>query len=306
MPWAWLTAAVAANVAVWLVTWLFVDRRRGRNRLMFWLVLSFVTSLIPLLVPLSDKPLRFAASLVTITTLVKLGDIFLTPGTISLFSLTRCVAYFTNGFWHVLRLPPPLVARSRDIRWITWTLPTALMTIAMTNCVFRADWSRHSVVSEHLAKVPVLVVAVVLTTNVLSSFWRLAGRHGFVPMQNILGARSPAEFWQRWNVPTAQFLFHDVYLPLGGRRHPIRATFLVFVISGLIHEYVIGIAAGRVTGLQLLFFLIQGIAAVVCSCGPRPKQAPRVATILTLTFNLATSALFFASLNTVLPFYQQR
>jgi hypothetical protein len=85
----------------------------------------------------------------------------------------------------------------------------------------------------------------------------------------------------------------------------MRATVATFVVSALVHEYVFGIALGRVQGYQTLFFLSQGLA-VTATARLKPagwKLWPWIAA--TLTFNLATSVLFFASINSVVPFYSR-
>ena len=45
------------------------------------------------------------------------------------------------------------------------------------------------------------------------------------------------------------------------RGGPVFATLAVFAVSGLMHEYVFGVATGRVQGWQMLFFMVQGCAA---------------------------------------------
>jgi len=118
-------------------------------------------------------------------------------------------------------------------------------------------------------------------------------------------ASSPAEFWRRYNRPVQQFFHDDLFLPWGGRRAPIRVTFSAFVVSALVHEYVFGIIVGRVQGYQTLFFLIQGLA-VIATLRARPHRGMKwIARAATLTFNLVSSVLFFASLNQILPFYSR-
>ena len=77
----------------------------------------------------------------------------------------------------------------------------------------------------------------------------------------------------------------------------------MFAFSAMLHEYLFSIAIGQVQGYQILFFLLQGLA-VVATQRVRPKgwrRLPRMAG--TLAFNLATSALFFASMNGIVAFY---
>jgi hypothetical protein len=78
----------------------------------------------------------------------------------------------------------------------------------------------------------------------------------------------------------------------------------VFVVSALVHEYVFSMAIGRVQGYQTAFFMIQGIA-VAATLRARPRGAAAVAAVAaTFAFNVASGVLFFASVNRVLPFYE--
>ena len=80
------------------------------------------------------------------------------------------------------------------------------------------------------------------------------------------------------------------------------ATLGVFLVSGLLHEYVFATALGRVQGYQLAFFSIQGIG-VVLTARARPPRA--VGIPATLAFLGLTSILFFASVQGFGPFYQE-
>ena len=140
----------------------------------------------------------------------------------------------------------------------------------------------------------------------LRGAYRLLGGTALDPMGNPITARTPAEFWRRWNHPAQQFLHEYAFMPAGGFRRAVRATMVTFGVSGLVHEYVFGIAAGRIQGCQLLFFSLQG-CAVAATMRCRPSGRMSVLWIAgTLVFNLATSVLFFQSVDAVLPFYWPR
>ena len=79
-----------------------------------------------------------------------------------------------------------------------------------------------------------------------------------------------------------------------------------FLVSALGHEYIFSTAAGRLQGYQTAFFLLQGlVVAATLRVRPRGWRAVAWGTG-TLAFNLASSVLFFASLDEVLPFYTRR
>jgi hypothetical protein len=125
-------------------------------------------------------------------------------------------------------------------------------------------------------------------------------------MDRPFTARTPADFWRRYNRNVQQFFWHDVFSGRSTRRAPILAMLLVFCLSALLHELLFYAAVGRVQGYQIAFFAIQGIAATLTA---RVKVkgrflVPWVAG--TLTFNLLTSVVFFASIHSIAPFYSRR
>ena len=77
-------------------------------------------------------------------------------------------------------------------------------------------------------------------------------------------------------------------------------------MSAILHEYIFWIAVGRLQGYQTAFFLLQGlVVAATLKVRPRGWRAVAWGTG-TLAFNLASSVLFFASMDEVLPFYAHR
>lgn len=121
-------------------------------------------------------------------------------------------------------------------------------------------------------------------------------------------AGSPREFWsRRWNLFVHRFAMRFVFVPFGGRRHPLSATFVVFVGSGLMHEYFVLACLGRpgaYTGSMMLFFVLQGLAVIAQTLllrrRPRPPRLPR---LLAVTLHIAwltlTGPLFFAPLGEI-------
>ena len=95
-------------------------------------------------------------------------------------------------------------------------------------------------------------------------------------------ARTPADFRRRYNRNMQQFFLEDVLKPLGDRLGRSGKIMIVFSLSAMLHEYVFGIATGRVQGYQTAFFLWA---------------------IGTSLFVLLSSTLFFASMQGVVPFY---
>jgi hypothetical protein len=303
----WYVIALAPAVAFAAALAFYPVRRKGgRGRTWAWLACSAVVALSPCLVPLDAKPVRFVASLTAITMLVKLYDVYVECGLAQHSSLHSYLAYLPNGFWLVLRKEPSRVPLVRDLRRLRWAVPALLVLMLLGVALWRQDWSAAPFAVEHALKVSLVILTVVLIANALAAAYRLLGGRALDFMNNPIAARTPADFWRRWNRPAQQFLSEYIFMPAGGLRRPVRATLVTFGVSGLIHEYVFGIAAGRIQGWQILFFTVQG-CAVVATAHIRPTGWTQSLWIAaTAVFNLSTSVLFFQSVDAVLPFYWPR
>jgi len=97
------------------------------------------------------------------------------------------------------------------------------------------------------------------TFHLASLLWRTAGVNAPPIMAAPLASTSLAEFWgRRWNLGFRQLAYDLVFRPLHRRLGPVTASFLVFVVSGLIHEAVISLPARAGYGLPTMYFVIQG------------------------------------------------
>jgi len=98
----------------------------------------------------------------------------------------------------------------------------------------------------------------------LALVWQSFGYGARPLMRKPLRSQSLSELWgSRWNTAFSD-LSRTVLLPRL-KPHIARplATFLVFVISGLIHDCVISLPAGGGYGLPTLYFIIQGAGVAV-------------------------------------------
>jgi hypothetical protein len=302
MPWNRL--ALAAALALTAAFAFYPVLRLGpRSRALAWLVCSTIVGLSPCLVPLTATPLRLLASLLAITLLIKLYDLYREAQLAVDLSLVTYLALLPNPFRLVLRKEPTRPPMIQDLLRLAFRVPAALLSVALCLILLRLDWSTVPFALEHVLKVSVAVSATVLLGNAAAAGFRLLGSPALDMMNAPLIASTPADFWRRWNLPVHQFLLEYVFLPAGGRRNPVRATLVTFAISGVVHEYVFGIASGRVQGCQFLFFMLQGVAAAA-TMRIRPRGPIAILwTAGTGAFNLVTSFLFFMSMNQVLPFY---
>lgn len=296
-----LATAVAAIATIAFIP--FIGMRRI-IRIPVGLICFAVVALTPCLVPLG-APQRLLSALVMACLLAKLIDLILGNNTVRhgfLFYAT----WLPNAFWLVLRRVPPGVTRRDDWRRFGISLSQTAVSLILVIGGFARNWADSPFFIEHCVKVIITYSGVVSFMRLTAVVWRLAGGRALDPMLSPWTAPTPADFWRRWNRP-AQSLFEEyAFRPAGGLRHPIRAAIAAFVASGLVHEHVFGIAAGQVQGVQMLFFLVQGLATVV-TMRLRPTgwwMLP--AALLTISFNLVTSLLFFQSVNSVVPFYSAR
>ena len=118
-------------------------------------------------------------------------------------------------------------------------------------------------------------------------------------------ATSPRDFWgRRWNRFVHRWAMRNVFAPVGGRRHPLRATLIVFFGSGVMHEYVVVAGAREIPehlGWMTLFFALHGIAVAgqmiaERRLGRRAWLARPAAVALHLVWLTATAPLFFTPL----------
>jgi hypothetical protein len=156
----------------------------------------------------------------------------------------------------------------------------------------------------------VVLVLFVVTVESLSrascGLERLAGFDTTPIIRDAYVSRTVTEFWRRYNDRVHDWFYRNVFRPAGGRRAPIRATVLVFLVSGLLHEAVFGIATSRFDGTQLAFFLLQAPAALASGRFERLARRGGIAGKVaahgsTIVFLYATSFLFFRGVSRIFP-----
>jgi hypothetical protein len=279
-----------------------------RPRAIFGLVLGAAIAIAPLLIPEHPRFFRLSGTLLAVTLSVKLYDLYWTAEAQTRVGIIAFAEYLFNPMALVLRR----VLRERQpaflavLRQFMISAISGTAAIFLTIRVFQIHWRNYSFALEHCSKLVSFFLIIQFLPNAISALFRILG----IPSTNFGGpfflARTPAEFWRWYNRPAGQFFQEYIFKPAGGRRRLVVATLATFAFSGLVHEYVFDIPAGRILGTQMAFFLIQGLAAIA-TIRLKPRgwlRGPAIAA--TLAFNLLTGLMFFSSMNAVLPFYVDR
>lgn len=169
---------------------------------------------------------------------------------------------------------------------------------------FRHDFSGASFWVEHAVKTLAVYLLVFDGQFVVATgLMRMLTGRSLEFSKNPILAHSPADFWRRYNREAGRFLSMDVLVPLVGTRALLPGTAIVFIASGALHEYLAWAISGRLLGYQMAFFGLQG-AATMLTLAWRPRGGVRVLGVVgTLAFNLLTSALFFASVDLFVDWY---
>jgi MBOAT, membrane-bound O-acyltransferase family len=276
-----------------------------RVRLVVLLGLAFPILLSPLVIPATAPFHRFLASLFSVMMLAKLYDLHVGADHGLKPNVRTFIVFLINPFSVVLRKldqEPHPTARENLVH-LARGMIGLIIGRAILIWLFRLDWEGQPFALEHSAKVVGFYLALLPGAAAAVAAWRWLGGTARDSMNQPYLARTPADFWRRYNRPMQQFFYEDIFKPVRGTRWPIRATLIVFTVSAIIHEYVFAIAIGRVQGYQAAFFLLQGFA-VVATMRIKPRHASSIPWIVgTLLFNLASSVLFFASMNGVVRFY---
>ncbi len=267
-----------------------------------WLLIVLSPWLIP-----AEQPLaRFLAAMSSVLIAIKVIDAWLDQRRRSLPPRSDLWAFLANPFILVRRCLPrerPVPGSTNLLRLVLGSMGCAV-GITLLNGLFRVDGQDWPFLLEHASKVTALMLAIISGLSAATALWRWSGGTARDYMDHPFAARTPADFWRRYNRNMQQFFWEDIFKPLGGHRTPVGTTLFVFGLSALLHEFIFYAAIGRVQGYQTVFFALQGVAAAT-TLRVRAKKGwaaiPWIAA--TLAFNLASSVFFFASIHEVTPFY---
>jgi MBOAT, membrane-bound O-acyltransferase family len=300
----WTVAGFAAPVLLALAMFP-VLARRGPVGLSATVLSCFVMLAAPWLIPADAPLLRFLAALSAAIVVIKVVDLVHDVRRGCAPSPREYVAFLFHPFTYVRRdltRERKVPARDSARTLLAGTLASALC-LWLFDSLFSVDWSAWPMLVEHASKAATFLLAICFGLTAGAALWRLCGGEARDFMDQPWAARTPADFWRRYNRNIQQFFEKHIFRSVGGRRAPHVAMLLVFGFSALMHEYIFSAAIGRVQGYQAVFFAVQGLAAAL-TAGVKARgwwALPSIAA--TLAFNLVSSVFFFASLHGVVPFY---
>ncbi len=100
--------------------------------------------------------------------------------------------------------------------------------------------------------------------EVVSLYWRSVGVDARPIMSSPFRSTSLSEFWgERWNLGFRQLSYDLIFRPLLRICGAGVASFLVFLASGLIHDFVISFPARGGYGLPTAYFMLQGAGVTI-------------------------------------------
>lgn len=215
------------------------------------------------------------------------------------FDFLLFIVTFATVRWETPRRPDPI----RAVRRLVTGLFLLGLAWLVRDLVLRLD--RHNPVQLFTSQLGLyLIVAGVCNLAVVKL--SLRGLDHDDVFHNPFGSLTPAEFWgRRWNSYVGHLLHRYVFLPTGGRRHPVRGLLAAFAVSGAMHELFFDFGTMKFNGGMLGYFLLQGGLVAVTSRSRSYRRLTRdfpvVAWVLTTVVMLLTGILFVRGMDGVDP-----
>jgi hypothetical protein len=313
-PLGWLILAILAAYGCAGVAAQVRHRRRGRSSgVLSWCFVPIVL-VCPLLVPSANVGLRAASAFVSGDIAFRMVDLFRQWEILTQRGAMREYFRFLVPF-PVLSVVYPdhkLRLRQRQRPWpailrILGGAAGFLLALLAVRSLSDVAMLRSNFALNHVAVLPIFLLGVESLSYAMCGLERLAGFDTTPIIRSAYLSRTPAEFWRRYNFRIHDWLYRNVYQATGGRRHPVRSILYVFLVSGLFHEVMFTVATSRLTGYQLVFFTLQGPAAL--ASGHLARLARRGGTVgncaargATILFMALTSVFFFDGVRRVFPF----
>jgi Acyl-CoA cholesterol acyltransferase len=308
------TWSIATAYIIAVAVWPLLKCRAKRNLVGAGLAIIGISSC-PALIPPENIMVRAFSCLLCIDPLFRVLDYArqLRKGTI--------IPVTWQAYWTFL-IPFPFLLtvfgekqQAKHTLHFEWRYVARLMVglsafaIAVFLCVqsHQVAALRESFLLDHLTKLLLFTIAVEMVSQAQIAFERLSGFYAVPIINHAYLARTPAEFWFRYNQRVRQWLYVNVFVPCGGRRLPLAGIIAVFLVSAIFHEFFFALATSRLDGYQFAFFMLQAPAVIL---SPRLERLAErgiggrlAAHGLTWLWFAGTSPLFFHGLDSVFPFF---
>jgi MBOAT, membrane-bound O-acyltransferase family len=311
----WIESAIAVvciYAAAWSL-WPILDRQSPRLR---HTAASLVGLILPLAGLLVERDAKLIRVLIAILGLLIGARMYSYWGSAPRGGFADYVWFLSFGLLnpHLVYSPSGFAASRpasprREVLRLLAASAVAGITAFVAYVLLQTDAANSSWLVNYLILVVAFSVIMQAFGQGCWAVWRLLGIRSKPLVDNIWLSRTPVEFWRRWSWPPHAWLNRYVYIPWGGRAHAGRATFIVFLVSGLAHEVMVGVGLGRVTGHQTAFFLISGLGVLaseqlerLAGWGLVGEVLMRLATIL---FILTSATLMFTTFNYFVPLFHQ-
>ncbi|KAI3336683.1 MBOAT family protein [Xylariaceae sp. AK1471] len=186
------------------------------------------------------------------------------------------LSYF---WWAPTLIYQPVYPRTENIRWIFVVKrlgETACLSVFIWFCSAQYAapvlWNSldkiHSLdlvsIVERLLKLSTISLVIWLagffalfqsSLNALAEIMRFGDRAFYDDWWNSAGL---GEYWRLWNKPVYQFMKRHIFSPLVGRGYKVTtASFIVFFVSAVLHELLVGVPTKNIIGVAFLGMLIQ-------------------------------------------------
>jgi hypothetical protein len=178
----------------------------------------------------------------------------------------RSVAYLLA--WPGMDADAFLDVRQRILRpepppWVAAAFETSLGAVLIW-AVARSIPQGHSLLRGWVGMLGLILLLHFGTFQVAALMWQSLGVKAEPIMSAPLRSTSLGEFWgKRWNLGFRQLAHELIFRPLYRSLGADTAGFLVFVVSGLIHDLVISLPARGGYGLPTIYFALQGAGVAV-------------------------------------------
>ena len=147
--------------------------------------------------------------------------------------------------------------------WL-WAACETILGASLLWAVARSVPAGHPLIRGWVGMVGVILLLHFGIFQAVALLWQSVGVKADSIMSAPLRSTSLGEFWgRRWNLGFRQLAHELIFRPLYRTLGPNAAGFLVFVLSGLIHDLVISLPARGGYGLPTLYFVLQGAGVTV-------------------------------------------